>query len=421
MFKYWVVRPAATSGDGGAGQQAREENDMEQTWRWFGPRDPVTLGEIRQAEATGIVTALHDVRGRAWTLDEVLARRQLVEAAGLRWSVVESIPVSDDIKTQSGAWRAHIDDWITSLRACAAGGVRTVCYNFMPAVDWTRTNAMWRLSSGGYALRFDIVEFAAYDVFMLRRPGAAESYSPDLLAAAEAAWAAMDEAARTHLERTIITGLPGSDLSYDRETFRRALARYNGIGPDDLRANLHAFLREVVPVAEEVGARLGIHPDDPPFPLFGLPRVVSTAADLRGLLAAVDSPANGLTFCVGSLGARADNDVLAMAREFAPRIAFVHLRDVHCEAERVFHEASHLDGDADMVGIVATMLAEEAQRRAAGRADAELPMRPDHGHLLVDDIGKTIYPGYSCIGRLKGLAELRGVMRAVATLGLAAA
>jgi mannonate dehydratase len=389
------------------------ERAMEQTWRWFGPDDPVLLEHAKQAGATGIVTALHHVSG-AWSETEVLKRRKLIEDAGLRWSVVESIPVDNAIKTRSNGFQHSIDDWIASLRACARAGVTTICYNFMPVVDWTRTNLMWLLPTGGYALRFDMVDFAVYDLFVLERPAAREAYSPELAAAAEQRFRAMGAEEKDQLERNIIAGLPGADFSYDRAAFRRLLATYEGIGPAELRAHLVAFLREVVPVAEEEGTRLGIHPDDPPFSLFGLPRIVSTADDIRALLEAVDAPANGLTFCVGSYGARPDNNIPEMVREFASRIHFAHLRNVTREPDGSFYEAEHLDGDSDMIAIVAALMGEEVRRRAEGREDWEIPMRPDHGHLLLDDIGKRVNPGYSCIGRLKGLAELRGVMRALA-------
>lgn len=395
---------------------------MKQTWRWFGPDDPVTLDHVKQAGATGIVTALHHRQdGSAWPEAEVLERRAEIEAAGLVWSVVESIPVPDAIKLGGPEAAAVTARFADSLRAVARAGVRTVCYNFMPVVDWTRTDLMWRLPSTGYALRFDAVDLAAYDVFILRRRGAEGDHRPDVLERARAKAAAMSESQKDALERTIIAGLPGvAGEVNDRASFERRLARYDGLGADDLRASYVAFLRAVVPVAEEEGIRLGVHPDDPPFPLFGLPRVVSTADDLRFILAAVDAPANGLTFCTGSLGARADNDVPAMAAAVAPRIHFAHLRNVTVEPDGSFHEAEHLDGGTDMIAVVATLIAEERRRREAGRADHEIPMRPDHGHLLADDIGKRVNPGYSLIGRLKGLAELRGVMRTVERLGAGA-
>ncbi|CUA85446.1 mannonate dehydratase [Chelatococcus sambhunathii] len=387
---------------------------MEQTWRWFGPQDPVTLADVRQTGATGIVSALHQITsGESWTVEAVAERRALIEQAGLTWSVVESIPVHDDIKTRSGNFRRYIDNWIASLRACAAGGVTTICYNFMPVVDWTRTNLMWQVADGSFALRFDMVDFAAYDVFILERQGAEASYPEAILSAARVRVAAMSEADKDALERNIIAGLPGSDFTHDRAGMRKLLSAYDGIGPAELRANLVAFLQEVAPVAEEVGARLCIHPDDPPFSLFGLPRVVSTAEDARAVLAAADTPANGLTFCVGSYGARADNDLVAMVREFGPRIHFAHLRNVKREDDGSFFEDDHLAGSSDMIGVIGALLDEEARRRAEGRADAVIPMRPDHGHLMLDDVGKKTNPGYSCIGRLRGLAELRGAMMAL--------
>jgi mannonate dehydratase len=385
---------------------------MKETWRWFGPQDPISLSQVKQTGATGIVTALHNIyRGEAWPLAEVLKRKAEIEAAGLVWSVVESIPVHNSIKLRSGNFRQFIDAWKDSLAAVAQAGVKVVCYNFMPVVDWTRTDLKWRLPSTGYALRFDAVDFVAYDVFILQRQNAEVQYRPEQIAAARARFDAMPESRRTDLEQTIIAGLPGAEASYDREALRRQLSEYDGITPADLRANLLAFLREVVPIAEEAGVRLGIHPDDPPWSLFGLPRVVSTAEDVRQIFHGVDVPANGLTFCVGSFGARADNDLLAMIREFAPRIHFAHLRQVARESDGSFYEAEHLNGSSDMVGAVRALLEEEARRRRAGQADGEIPMRPDHGHLLADDIHKKVNPGYSLVGRLKGLAELRGVVQ----------
>ena len=386
---------------------------MEQAWRWFGPDDPVSLDHVKQAGATGIVTALHHRQdGTVWPEDEVLQRRREIEAAGLVWSVVESIPVPDAIKLGGANAAAATASFADSLRAVGRAGIRTVCYNFMPVVDWTRTDLMWRLPSTGYALRFDAVDFAAYDVFILCRRDAEADHRPEVLAQARARVAAMSEGEQATLERTIIAGLPGvAGEVNDRVRFEGRLALYAGMTAADLRASHAAFLRAVVPVAEEAGVRLAVHPDDPPFPLFGLPRVVSTEADLRAVLAAADSPANGLTFCTGSLGARVDNDVPALAAEFAAHVHFAHLRNVTTEADGSFYEAEHLDGGTDMVAVIGTLMAEEARR------GAQIPMRPDHGHLLADDIGKRTNPGYSLIGRLKGLAELRGVMRAIAQLG----
>jgi len=385
---------------------------MKQTWRWFGPGDPVLLDHIKQAGATGIVTALHHLyRGEAWPLDEVLKRRDEILAAGFVWSVVESIPVHNSIKLRSGPYAQFIGTWKDTLTAVAKAGVEVICYNFMPVVDWTRTDLKWRLPTTGYALRFDAVDFAAYDLFILERKDAEADYSEDRVQAARARFECMSEARGMDLEQTIIAGLPGAEASYNRETIRGLIAECQGMTAAELRTNLIDFLREVAPVAQQTGVRLAIHPDDPPWSLFGLPRVVSTAADVRAILAACDTLANGLTFCVGSFGARADNDLLSMAGEFGARIHFVHLRQVTRERDGSFHEAEHLAGSSDIVGVIRAMLEEEARRRRAARPDHEIPMRPDHGHLLADDIGKKVNPGYSLVGRLKGLAELRGVMQ----------
>jgi mannonate dehydratase len=384
---------------------------MKETWRWFGPDDPVPLDHIKQAGATGIVSALHHLyRGEAWPLDEVIKRRDEILAAGFTWSVVESIPIHNSIKRRSASHAHFIGAWKDTLVAVAKAGVKVVCYNFMPVVDWTRTDLQWRLPTTGYALRFDAVDFAAYDLFILERQDAEGDYSEDRAYAAHARFHSMPQARINDLEQTIIAGLPGAEASYNRETIRTLIAKYHGVTAAELRSNLVAFLREIVPVAQEVGVRLAIHPDDPPWSLFGLPRVVSNAEDVRAILAACDTLANGLTFCVGSFGARADNDLLTMAREFGARIHFVHLRQVTRESDGSFYEAEHLAGSSDMVGVIRTMLEEETHRRSAGRPDYEIPMRPDHGHLLADDIGKKVNPGYSLVGRLKGLAELRGVV-----------
>jgi mannonate dehydratase len=387
---------------------------MLQAWRWFGPGDPVTLAHARQAGASGIVTALHhQYDGRAWTLDDILAHRKLVEDAGLKWSVCESIPMNDSLKLRTGRWRQYLDNWKDSLANLGRAGIPVVCYNFMPIIDWMRTDLMYQVESGGYAVRFDRIAFAAFDLFVLKRPGAERDYSDEVIRLAERQLKAMSPEQLEKLEANIIGVFPAREEVYSREGVLARIAQFAGLDVGALRAHLVEFLAEVLPVAADVGVRLGIHADDPPFPLFGLPRVVSTAGDLRAILAAADVPENGLTFCVGSLGANPDNDLVAMVREFAPRIHFAHLRNVKREAHGSFLEANHLDGDSDMVAIVDALLVEERGRRKAGRADHQIPMRPDHGHLLVDDIGKVVNPGYSCIGRLKGLAELRGVMRAL--------
>ncbi len=384
---------------------------MKETWRWFGPQDPVSLDHVKQAGASGVVSALHHIyRGEAWPAEEVLKRKAEIEAAGLAWSVVESIPIHNSIKLQTGPVRQFTDAWKDSLAAVARAGVKIVCYNFMPVVDWTRTDLRWRLPSTGYALRFDVTDFAAYDLFILQRPDSEKDYSADRIASARARYEVMSENRRDELERTIIAGLPGAEASYNRADFKKLLAQYSGVTSADLRSHLIAFLCEVTPVAEELGLRLAIHPDDPPHSLFGLPRVVSTAEDIRATFKAVDTPANGLTLCVGSFGVRADNDLLAMVSEFAPRIHFVHLRQVQREPDGSFYESEHLRGSSDIVGVICALLREESRRRFEGREDHEIPMRPDHGHVLADDVSRAVNPGYSLVGRLKGLAELRGVI-----------
>lgn len=390
---------------------------MEQTWRWFGPEDPVPLAHVRQAGATGIVTALHHIYdGRAWTDEDVAERRAMIEAAGLRWSVCESIPVPTAIKLRSAAAAQAIDAWKDSLKALGRAGISIVCYNFMPVVDWTRTDLMYAMPHTGHALRFDMVEFVAYDAFVLKRPGAEGDYPQALLERARGLLQGKSESDIARLEKNIIAGLPGGEDSYTREGIARRIAEFDGVTPADMRANLAAFLREVVPVAEEFGVKLGIHPDDPPFSLFGLPRIVSTAEDAAAILAAVDRPANGLTFCAGSYGSRPDNDVPAMAARFAERINFVHLRNVAKDPDGSFTESDHLGGDVDMVKLIGILLREQHRRAAAGDG-TPIPMRPDHGHLMGFDGERRSNPGYSYIGRLRGLGELRGVMTALEAQG----
>ena len=387
---------------------------MLQTWRWFGPDDPVSLENVAEAGASGIVSALHHRnRGEVWSEDELLKRRAEIERAGLVWSVVESINVGEEIKTRSGDFRAKIDNHKQSIRNAARAGVKVFCYNFMAITDWTRTELNWPLPGGGTALRFDAIQYAAYDLFILRRDGAEGDYAPAQIDAARARFEAMSPREMQDLERTLIDWLPARDFTYDRQSFKRALAAYKDVTVEDLRANLFAFVREIAATAEEEGARLAIHPDDPAFPIFGLPRVMSTAEDVRKLFAAVPSEANGITLCAGSFGSNPRNDLVAMAKEFGPRVHFAHLRNVRREPDGSFFEADHLAGETDMVLLVAALMAEEDRRRAEGRPDAEIPMRPDHGHLLGDDGKKRVNPGYSFIGRLKGLAELRGVMHTV--------
>ncbi|MGJ3265285.1 MAG: mannonate dehydratase [Salinarimonas sp.] len=393
---------------------------MLESWRWFGPHDVVSLTDIAQAGATGIVSALHHVpTGFPWPDAEIAARKRLIEtrpdgrATGLHWAVVESVPVSEAIKTQTGDWRAHLDAYRETLAALGRAGIGIVCYNFMPVLDWTRTDLARETPTGATAMVFDAIDFAAFDIHLLARPSAAQDYPEAVREEAARRAAAMTEDAKRALAGNVLAGLPGAAEHWDVETVRAHLARYADVGPDRLRANLVAFLEEVVPAAEAAGVRLCCHPDDPPFPLLGLPRVVSTRADYEAMLSAVDSPANGVTFCTGSLGARADNDVPAMARALAPRIVFAHLRNVAREPDGSFAEVNHLDGDVDMVAVVAALLEEEARRHASGDAHPVIPMRPDHGHVMLDDFARPSQPGYPAIGRLRGLAELRGVAKAL--------
>lgn len=391
---------------------------MEETWRWFGPSDTVTLEQIQQAGATGIVTALdHVPTGEAWPATDILERKRLIEDAGLCWSVVESVPLHNDVKTRSGEYRRYIDNYKQSIRNLSAAGIHRICYNFMPVVDWTRTNLTYELPNKAQALRFEMTDFAAYDLFVLERDGAKDSYSDAVIARATERFEAMSPEARAALENNIIAGLPGGEGSYDRDGIRAAIDRFSKLGNDGYRANLIAFLEEVVPVAESAGVVMAIHPDDPPFSLFGLPRVVSTADDARALLNAVPSPANGLTMCAGSYGARGDNDLVAMIREFHDRIHFVHLRNIKREDDGSFCESDHLDGDNDIVGIVNALLDAEQQRQGQPTEYRRIPMRPDHGLALREErFDKRVRPGYSYAGRMKGLAELRGVIHALTVI-----
>lgn len=386
------------------------DHAMIQTMRWFGPADPTSLADIRQAGCSGVVTALHDIpNGAVWPVEAIAARKSLIEAAGLHWSVVESVPVHEAIKRGTADRDAMIAAYRQTIVNLAACGITIVTYNFMPLLDWTRTDLAYAMPDGALALRYEAVALAAYDLFMLERPGAQADYAPDVRAAALARFEAMDEAGRRVLETTIIAGLPGSEEHFTSSDFRAAIAGYAGIDADGLRANLIAFLRDVCPIAEAHGVKLALHPDDPPCPLFGLPRVVSTQADLDLLVAAVPSAANGLCFCTGSLGVRADNDLPAMLRRFGERIHFLHLRNVAREDGGNFHEATHLGGSTDMAAVML------AVREVSLRYRRSLPMRPDHGHQMLDDLNKRTNPGYSTIGRLRGLAELRGLELGIAT------
>lgn len=392
---------------------------MIETWRWFGPKDPISLAKIAQAGASGIVTSLHHIpTGQAWLQEDVQARKDIIEQAGLTWSVIESIPVHNDIKLRNGNYLQLIENYKASLQAVGRAGITTVCYNFMPVVDWTRTNLNYRLKNDALALRFEMTDFAAYDIYMLQRDNAKKGYSEEVIHKAESRFEKMDDEEKALLEKNIIAGLPGGEGSYNRDSIRLTIEQFIALGEDQFRENLMLFLEAVVPVAEQYGVKLCIHPDDPPFSLFGLPRVVSTAEDARRLIQRVPSPCNGLTLCAGSFGARGDNDLVAMAREFGPNIHFVHLRNVKRESDGSFFESDHLDGDNDMVGLIAALLDEQKRRKQAGREDVLIPMRPDHGHLLADEQGVAgVNPGYSYLGRLKGLAELRGVICALGVMG----
>ena len=391
---------------------------MQETWRWFGPDDTVSLEQIVQAGASGVVTALdHIPTGEAWPRVDIAERNALLRSHGLEWSVVESVPVHQDIKLRKGDYQRLIENYRTTLKNLGAEGVTRVCYNFMPVVDWTRTNLDFELDNASSALRFEMTDFVAYDAFILKREGAENDYSEALLEQAKSRLRAMSTAQQEDLEINIIAGLPGGEGSWDREGIRAAIKQFTDLGTAGLRANLIAFLRDIIPAAEEAGVVLAIHPDDPPFSLFGLPRVVSTADDARYLTTEVDSAHNGLTMCAGSYGARSDNDLVAMVKEFGSRIQFVHLRNIKREADGSFYESEHLSGDNDIVGLVGALLTQERERADNGVALSQIPMRPDHGHAMGDEKNDpNVRPGYSYAGRMKGLAELRGVIHTISAL-----
>jgi len=394
---------------------------MLQTMRWFGPKDPVSLAHIRQAGATGIVTALHHVpNGSVWSREEIAARRQLIQRAGnaempLDWSVVESVPVHEDIKKGTGRQKEWIENYKQTLRNLGAEGIKTVCYNFMPVLDWSRTDLAKEMPDGSKALYFHFPSFAAFDAFILKRPGAQESYPQPVLDEAEQLFYGWSTEEKEKLASNVLRGLPGAEEHFTLDSFLTVLEGYRGIGETELRQNLVKFLSEIIPVAEEAGIKMAIHPDDPPFPLLGLPRIMSTEADLKFMLEAVPSLSNGFCFCAGSFGARPDNDLTGMVARHADKLNFIHLRAVKREVNqpKTFVEADHLEGDADMVGLITEIKREENRRHIAGQEDARIPMRPDHGHQMLDDLEKQTNPGYSAIGRLRGLAELRGIEKAV--------
>ncbi|WEK05066.1 MAG: mannonate dehydratase [Candidatus Devosia phytovorans] len=396
---------------------------MRQTWRWFGPKDICSVDDMTQVGAEGVVSALHHVpNGVVWSPEEIarrhaeIATRKNGAASGLTWDVVESLPVSEDIKKQKGDWREHIANYKISMRNLSDSGLEVICYNFMPVLDWTRTDLRWAVPNGGSAMRFDINDFAAFDIHVLKRQGAAADYTNAIADEAGRRAADMSEAEKKALARNVTMGLPGSSDSMTLEDVQSHLSEYGGISREQLRRHFVDFLEEIIPEAERLGLRFCCHPDDPPFALLGLPRIMSTAADYQFILDAVDSPCNGMTFCTGSLGARPDNDLPAMFSQFAPKVHFLHLRSVKRDSDAIagsFFEAEHLDGDTDMVAVVAAIVAEEKRRKTEGRKDWSIPMRPDHGQDILDDLGRRTQPGYPIIGRMKGLAELRGVFRAL--------
>lgn len=383
---------------------------FEQTWRWFGPYDTTSLTDIKQTGATGIVSALHEIPiGTIWPVDKINAHKKKIEDAGFRWSVVESVPIHEDIKRQRGDFQVWIENYKQSIRNLSECGIDTICYNFMPVLDWTRTDLQHLMADGSTGLRFDEIALAAFDLFILKRKGAEDEYDDQVLKQAKEYADNLSNQEIEKLTETILAGLPGSEEGYSYEEFREMLSTYDGISAQDLQSNLIYFLKEIIPVAEEVGVRMAIHPDDPPFPLFGLPRVVSTEEYAKAIIEAVDSPFNGLTFCTGSYGARADNDLPKMVESLGYRINFVHLRSVKREYGRSFHEANHLEGDGNLVEVIKALIKEQHRRKEEGRKDLSIPWRPDHGHQMLDDLKKETFPGYSCIGRMRGLAEMRGV------------
>lgn len=383
---------------------------MIKTWRWYGEHDNVSFSNIKQAGVSDIVTSLsHIPYGEEWTKEDIQKRKRIIEDNGLKWFVTESVPIHEDIKTQTGNYKQYIENYKKSIENLGANGIHIVCYNFMPIMDWTRTNTNYKLENGASTLRFELIAFAAFDLFILNRENAKNDYTKDQIIKAKNYFEKLNDDEIKSLTEVLIANLPGTDEKYTMAEFKKALYRYKNIDANKLKKHLNYFLKEIIPVAEKAGVKMCIHPDDPPYPIMGLPRIVSTEEDVNDLLSAIDSPNNGLTFCTGSFGVRADNDLPKMFNRFADKVHFIHLRSTVRDTSGNFQEATHLGGDVDMYAVIKNIVIEQNRRKQEGREDHDIPMRPDHGFQMMGDLNKNFYPGYSCIGRMKGLAELTGL------------